>query len=142
MERRELHVDVMELEIDDFDQFLGWTGRQSMVLTSIARRGSSPFHRRVTNPFVFVGSMFISRVPRISTLKAKELLNHSSIGYLAYVTDVDRPEVVGPGKKHVLCVYTLMYFVKICHGYHQREGSSSLSIWYRDRNLCRKHRIA
>ena len=56
-------------------------------------------------PFVFVGSMFVSRVPRISALKAKELLNQGYSGYLAYVTDVDRPEESGPGETRIVCEY-------------------------------------
>ena len=105
MEGRELHVNVMELEIDDFDLILGMDMLAKYGANIDCKRRTVTFSPEGEEPFVFVGSMCISRVPRISALKAKELLNQGYSGYLAYVTDVDRSEESGPGETRIVCEY-------------------------------------
>ena len=75
VEGRELHVNVMELEIDDFDFILGMDTLAKYGANIDCKRRTVTFSPEGEEPFVFVGSMFISRVPRISALKAKEFLN-------------------------------------------------------------------
>ena len=54
-------------------------------------------------PFVFLGTFLLSRVPRISALKARELLLQGCVGYLAHVVDTNRTETSGPGETRVVC---------------------------------------
>ena len=120
MEGRELYVNVMELEIDNFDLILGMDTLAKYGANIDCKRRTVTFSPEGEEPFVFVGSMFVSRVPRISALKAKELLNQGYSGYLAYVTDVDRSEESGPGETRIFCEY-LDDFPENLPGYHPRE---------------------
>lgn len=75
VEGRELCMDVMEIEIDDFDLIFGMDTLAKYGANIDYKKQIVTFSPEGEQPFVFVGSMFMSRIPRISTLKAKELLN-------------------------------------------------------------------
>lgn len=51
----------------------------------------------------------MSKVPRISTLKAKELLQEGCTRYLAYVVDTVKTEIVGLGETRVVCEFTNVF---------------------------------
>ncbi|XP_060974274.1 uncharacterized protein LOC133039400 [Cannabis sativa] len=53
-------------------------------------------------PFVFVGSIQGSRVPRISALKARDLLRSGCVGFLAVVVDSSKPVLLGPEEVKVV----------------------------------------
>lgn len=71
---RELHVDLMELEMEDFDHILCMDMLAKYRANIGCRRQTITFAREAEIPFVFVGSILMSRVPRVSALKVKELL--------------------------------------------------------------------
>lgn len=74
VEGKELHVDLMELEIEDFDLILGMDMLAKYGANINCRRRTVTFSPEGETPFVFVDSILMSRVPRILPLKAKELL--------------------------------------------------------------------
>ena len=71
---RELHVDLIELAMDDFDLILGMDMLAKYGATIDCKRLTVTFAPEGKIPFVFVGSIMVSKVPRISILNAKELL--------------------------------------------------------------------
>ena len=70
----ELHIDVMELEIDEFDLILGMDVLAKYGANIDCKKKTVTFAPEGETPFVFVGSIMMSRVPRILALKGKELL--------------------------------------------------------------------
>ena len=124
MDGRELHVDVMELEIDDFDLILGMDTLEKYGANIYCKNKTVTFVPNGDTTFIFLVSMLISRMPRISTLKAKALLHHDCVGYLAYVVDIDQTETTGTGETRVVCDL-LMFFMMPCLGYRQKRRLSS-----------------
>ena len=57
-------------------------------------------------PFVFLGTILISKVPRILALRARDLLQQACTGYLAHVVDTDQTETANPGETLVVCEFT------------------------------------
>ena len=100
---RELHIDVMELEIDDFDLILGMDVLEKYGSNINCKTKTVTFALEGEMPFMFLGTILISRVPRISTLKVRELLQQGCVGYLAHVVDKNRTETSGPGETRVVC---------------------------------------
>ena len=68
---RELHIDVMELEIDDFDLILGMDVLEKYGANINCKTKTVTFAPEGEMPFMFLGTILISRVPRISVLKAR-----------------------------------------------------------------------
>ena len=56
-------------------------------------------------PFVFVGTVSGPRVPMISALKARDLMQEGCIGFLASVVDTSRVVSVGPGETRLVCEF-------------------------------------
>ena len=100
---RELHIDVIELEIDDFDLILGMDVLEKYGANINCKTKTITFAPKGEMPFMFLGTILISRVPRISALKARELLQQGCVGYLAHVVDTNRTETSGPGETRVVC---------------------------------------
>ena len=65
---RELHVDVMELEMDDFDLILGMDLLEKYGANIDCKRKMVTFTPDGEAPFVFLGTILISKMPRISAL--------------------------------------------------------------------------
>ena len=57
------------------------------------------------DPFVFVGSVCGPRVPMISALRARDLLQGGCIGFLAIVVDTARVMPAGPGETRLVCEF-------------------------------------
>ena len=71
---RELHIGVMELEIEDFDLILDMDTLAKFGANIDCKNKIVTFAPEGDTPFIFLGSMLISRMPRNSALKAKVLL--------------------------------------------------------------------
>ena len=89
---REHHIVVMELEIDNFDLILGMDVLEKYGANINCKTKIITFAPEGEMPFMFLGTILISRVPRISALKARELLQQGCVGYLAHVVDTNRTE--------------------------------------------------
>ena len=103
VDRRELHIDIMELEIDDFDLILDMDVLEKYGANINCKTKTITFAPEGKMPFMFLGTILISRVPRISALKARELLQQGCVGYLAHVVDTNRTQTLGPGETRVVC---------------------------------------
>ena len=57
------------------------------------------------DPFVFVGAVSGPRVPMISSLRARDLLQGGCIGFLASVVDTPRVSPVGPEETRLVCEF-------------------------------------
>ena len=109
---RKLHIDVIELEIDDFDLILGMHVLEKYGANINCKTNKVTFSPEGEMPFVFLGTILISRVPRISALKARELLQQGCVGYLAHVVDTNRTETSGPGETRVVCDFVVQNFLQ------------------------------
>lgn len=74
VDERELHIDFIELEIDDFDLILGMDVLEKDGANINCKTKTVTFAPEDEMPYMFLGTILISRVPRISALKARELL--------------------------------------------------------------------
>ena len=90
IEGRELQVNLIELAMEDFDLILGMDMLAKYGATINCKKRIVTFAYEGEIPFVFMGSVLVSRVPSISTLKAKELLQQGCTRYLAYAVDTVR----------------------------------------------------
>ena len=82
----------MELEIDYFDLILGMDLLAKYGANIDCKRKTITFTPEGETPFVFLGTILISKVPRISALKARDLLQQGCTDYLAHVVDTDQTE--------------------------------------------------
>ena len=99
-------MDVMELELDDFDLILGMDPLEKYGANIDCKRKTITFTPEGETPFVFQGTILISKVSRISALKATDLLQQGCTGYLAHVVDTDQPETANLGETRVVCEFT------------------------------------
>ena len=85
---RELSVDLIELEMDDFYMILGMDWLSKYGATIDCKRKMVTFEPEGEVPFVFVGTVSGPRVPMISALKARHLMQEGCIGFLANIVDI------------------------------------------------------
>ena len=102
---RELFVDLIELAMDDFDMILGMDWLSKYGATIDCKRRMVTFEPKGEVPFVFVGTAGGPRVPIISPLKARDLMQGGCIGFLASVVDTSKVESVGPGETRLVCEF-------------------------------------
>ncbi|XP_062113714.1 uncharacterized protein LOC133825292, partial [Humulus lupulus] len=101
----ELFVDLIELDMDDFDIILGMDWLTRYGATIDCRRRMVTFEPEGEAPFVFVGSVDGPRVPVISVLKARDLMQEGCIGFLASIVDSSKVAAVGPNETRVVCEF-------------------------------------
>ena len=87
---RELHVDLVMLQLHDFDIILGmdWLATHHALVDCFAKRVT--FHISRQPGFCFEGSSCNTPVQLISVIKAQSLLKKDYQGYLAYVVGNDK----------------------------------------------------
>uniref|UniRef100_A0A803QAS4 Gag-pol polyprotein n=1 Tax=Cannabis sativa TaxID=3483 RepID=A0A803QAS4_CANSA len=96
VEGRELSVDLIELNLEDFDVILGMDWLAKYNATIDCKRKMVTFQPEGEDPFVIVGRVQGSQIPSISALKARYLLCEGSISFLANVVDTKKEPLVGP----------------------------------------------
>ncbi|XP_062094401.1 uncharacterized protein LOC133800456 isoform X1 [Humulus lupulus] len=116
---REFFVDLIKLEMDDFDMILGMDWLSKYGATIDCRRKMVTFEPEGEVPFVFVGSVSGPRVPMISALRARDLMQEGCIGFLASVVDTSRVVSVDRVRQG-WCVSFRICFQRICQGYRLR----------------------
>ena len=67
-------MDVMELEMVDFDLILGMDLLEKYGANIDCKRKTIAFAPEIKTPFMFLGTILISKLPRIPTLRARDLL--------------------------------------------------------------------
>uniref|UniRef100_A0A803QSH8 Retrotransposon gag domain-containing protein n=1 Tax=Cannabis sativa TaxID=3483 RepID=A0A803QSH8_CANSA len=117
VEGRELLVDLIELNLEDFDVILGMDWLAKYNATIDCKRKMVTFEPDGEDSFVFVGKVQGSQILLISTLEARDMLWDGCIGFLAGVVDVKKE--VSMGSKHVSVVREFLdVFQKNYWGYH------------------------
>ena len=76
---RELHVDVMEFEIDDFDLILGRDLLENYGANIDCKRKTVTFTPEGETPFVFLGTILISKMPSISSLRSEGMAKSARV---------------------------------------------------------------
>ena len=95
-------MDLIELDIKDFDMILGMDWLVRYGATIDCRKKMVTFEPEGEDPFVFVGAVHGPRIPMISALRARDLLQGGCIGFLASVVDTTR---VSPGETRLVCKF-------------------------------------
>ncbi|XP_062120573.1 uncharacterized protein LOC133834834 [Humulus lupulus] len=101
----ELSVDLIELPMDDFNMILGMYWLSKYGATIDCKRRMVTFELEGEVPFVFVGTVSGSRVPMISALKARDLMQEGCMGFLANGVDTSRVVSVGLGETRLICEF-------------------------------------
>ncbi|XP_060959262.1 uncharacterized protein LOC133030512 [Cannabis sativa] len=102
VEDRKLSADLVELPLAKFDIILGMDFFSKYSASINCKQKMVTFQPDNEEPFIFVGSVQGSRVPRISALKAKDLLRSECVGFLAVVVDFSKPVLLGPEEVKVV----------------------------------------
>ncbi|KAM6543614.1 hypothetical protein CsatB_008061 [Cannabis sativa] len=102
IEDRGLSADLVELPLAEFDIILGMDFLSKYSASIDCKRKMVTFQPENEEPFIFVGSVQGSRVPRISALKARDLLRSGCVGFLAVVVDSSKPVLPGPEEVKVV----------------------------------------
>ena len=98
VEGREFYVNLIELEIDDFDFILGMDMLSKYKATIDCHRGKVTFAPEGETSFVLFGSASVPRVPVISGLGIRGSVQRRCTGSLASVGDTTRSDVTSPGR--------------------------------------------
>ena len=105
MDGRELSVDLVELEMTDFDIILGMDWLEKYGASINCKKKMVIFEPEGEDPFVFVGTVHGSHIPMISVLRARDLLQGGCIGFLASVVDTTQVVPVGPEQTWLVCEF-------------------------------------
>ncbi|XP_062112898.1 uncharacterized protein LOC133824052 [Humulus lupulus] len=79
---RELYVDLIVLDLSDFDVILGMDFLSKYGASIDCKRKKVVFAPKGGDPFEFEGISKKPRTPIISAMKAREMLQHGYLGYL------------------------------------------------------------
>ena len=101
----ELSVNLIELNMEDFDIILGMDWLVRYGATIDWRKKMVTFEPEGEDPFVFVGAVHGPRVPRISALRARDLLQGGCIGFLASMVDTTKVSPIGPEETRLVCKF-------------------------------------
>ena len=95
LDERELHLDVI-LGMDLLEKY-GANIDYTRKTVTFAPEGETSF--------MFLGTILISKVPRISTLRLRDSLQQGCTGYLSHVLDVNQTETTDPGNTRGVCYF-------------------------------------
>ncbi|KAM6582372.1 hypothetical protein CsatB_009374 [Cannabis sativa] len=101
----ELSVDLIELDLEDFDAILGMDWLTKYNATIDFKIKMVTFEPEGEIPFIFMGKVQGSRIPLISALRTRELLREGCMGYPASVLDTTKDTLEGPEKVRVVCEF-------------------------------------
>ncbi|KAL5563369.1 hypothetical protein UlMin_033116 [Ulmus minor] len=99
---RELFVNLIVLDMHDFDVILGMDWLSKYNATIDCRKRRVIFEPMGEEKFKFVGKPKKSGTPIISALKAKKMLSNGCVGYLAHVMDTTVDVILKPEDVHVV----------------------------------------
>ncbi|KAL5573969.1 hypothetical protein UlMin_023566 [Ulmus minor] len=99
---RELFVNLIVLDMPDFDVILGMDWLSKYNATIDCRKTRVIFEPMGEEKFKFVGKPKKSGTPIISALKAKKMLSNGCVGYLAHVVDTTIDAILKPEDVHVV----------------------------------------
>ncbi|KAL5554728.1 hypothetical protein UlMin_042129 [Ulmus minor] len=99
---RELFVNLIVLDMHDFDVILGMDWLSKYNATIDCRKRRVIFEPMGEEKFKFVGKPKKSGTPIISALKAKKMLSNGCVGYLAHVVDTTIDAILKPEDVHVV----------------------------------------
>ncbi|KAL5579861.1 hypothetical protein UlMin_012303 [Ulmus minor] len=99
---RELFVNLIVLDMHDFDVILGMDWLSKYNATIDCRKRRVIFEPMGEEKFKFVGKPKKSGTPIISALKAKKMLSNGCVGYLAHVVDTTVDAILKPEDVHVV----------------------------------------
>ncbi|KAL5579962.1 hypothetical protein UlMin_012404 [Ulmus minor] len=97
---RELFVNLIVLDIHNFDVILGMDWLSKYNATIDCRKRRVIFEPMGEEKFKFVGKPKKSGTPMISALKAKKMLSNGCVGYLAYVVNTTIDAILKPEDVH------------------------------------------
>ena len=89
----------------DFDMILGMDWFVKYGATIDCRRKMVTFEPEGEDPYVFVGTVHGPRVPMISVLRARGLLQSGCLGFLAIVVETTQVMPVGPEETILVCEF-------------------------------------
>ncbi|KAL5553968.1 hypothetical protein UlMin_041370 [Ulmus minor] len=99
---RELFVNLIVLDMHDFDVILGMDWLSKYNATIDCRKRRVIFEPMGEEKFKFVGKPKKSGTPIISALKAKKMLSNGCVGYLAHIVDTTIDAILKPEDVHVV----------------------------------------
>ncbi|KAL5570640.1 hypothetical protein UlMin_027215 [Ulmus minor] len=99
---RELFVNLIVLDMHDFDVILGMDWLSKYNATIDCRKRRVIFEPMGEEKFKFVGKPKKSGTPIISALKAKKMLSNGCVGYLVHVVDTTIDTILKPEDVHVV----------------------------------------
>ncbi len=99
---RKLCVDLIVLDMHDFDVILGMDWLSKYNATIDYRKRRVIFEPMGEEKFKFVGKPKKSGTPIISALKAKKMLSNGCVGYLVNVLDTTIDAILKPEDVHVV----------------------------------------
>ncbi|XP_060973988.1 uncharacterized protein LOC133039172 [Cannabis sativa] len=101
----ELTANLIELQLSDFDIILGMDFLSKYGATINCKRKMVVFEPISANPAVFVGKVQGVRIPRITLLKAKDLMSRGCLGFIVIVVDTSQPVTSGPENTRLVCEF-------------------------------------
>ena len=137
---REFPVDLVLLDVMDFDVILGMDWLSQHYATVDCRRKEMIFKILNVEEFKFVGDKSTAPQNLISAITARKMLRKGCQGYLALVRDIIA-EKTSISDVPVACEFFLMFFLKSCQVYHLTEKLNSVSMWFLTQLLSLCHLI-
>ncbi|KAM6550987.1 hypothetical protein CsatB_000795 [Cannabis sativa] len=101
----ELTANLIELQLSDFDIILGMDFLSKYGATIDCKRKMVVFEPDSANPTVFVGKVQGARIPRITLLKAKDLMSRGCLGFIVTAVDTSQPVTSGPESTRLVCEF-------------------------------------
>ncbi|XP_062118898.1 uncharacterized protein LOC133832595 [Humulus lupulus] len=102
---RQLFVDLIELDMFDFDIILGmdWLAKYNAIID--CKKNMVVFKIDGDEPFAFVGTVTGLRIPIISALEAGKMLQHGCMGFLASGVNKAETGTQRPEDTRIVCDY-------------------------------------
>ena len=114
---RELPVDLIVLEMVDYDVILGMDWLSKYNATIFCRRKKVAFQPSEGEVFEYKGTPRGSKWPVVSAMKASRMLLKGCVGYLASIVDTTNKVVTELADVRVVCKFPDM-FPEELSGYH------------------------
>ncbi|XP_030505030.2 uncharacterized protein LOC115720002 [Cannabis sativa] len=101
----ELTANIIELQLSDFDIILGMDFLSKYGATIDCKRKMVMFEDDIANPTMFLGKVQGMCIPRITLLKAKDLMCRGCLGFLVTMVDTCQPLSSGPENTRLVCKF-------------------------------------
>ncbi|KAM6593730.1 hypothetical protein CsatA_001433 [Cannabis sativa] len=101
----ELTANLIELQLSDFDIILGMDFLSKYGAIIDCKQKMVMFEPDSANPAVFVGKIQGARIPRITLLKAKDLMGKGCLGFVVTIVDTSQPVTSGHENTRLVCEF-------------------------------------